>query len=217
MILTGPEIARLVHVTKQARESGYFQDTGMWIEIEPFYPAQVNPNSYNLRLGPEVLEYGRGTIFNTKQSAPTATRHTITSAGFTIFPGRGYLFATVERTRCGGLVPTIDGRSGTGRQFLMTHVTAGYGDDGFNGIWTLEMVALVGPVTVYPDDLLVQIRFEPTFGERRPYRGKYQGQTGPTPYRVKCQWCDGSGVALGAAPDRGNPPCGNPRCIKGYV
>ena len=43
----------------------------------------------------------------------------------------------------------IEGRSSVGRLGLFVHVTAGFGDVGFCGYWTLEMFA-VQPVRIYP-------------------------------------------------------------------
>ena len=46
-------------------------------------------------------------------------------------------------------VPMIEGRSSIGRLGLFVHVTAGFGDVGFCGFWTLEMFA-VQPVRIFP-------------------------------------------------------------------
>lgn len=174
MPLSGPEIRRQI-------------DLGN-VRIDPFDPGRLNPNSYNLSLGRKLLGYPPvgllGVPFSTRRHGPTPIELEIPDAGFRLEPGWGYLGTTVERTFCEGLVPILDGRSGTGRMFLMAHVTAGYGDDGFDGHWTVEMVALVRPVVVFPGDQLFQIRFEPVVGERMPYRGSYQGQVDPTPSRM---------------------------------
>ena len=42
----------------------------------------------------------------------------------------------------------IEGRSSIGRLGLFIHVTAGFGDVGFCGYWTLEMFA-VQPIRIY--------------------------------------------------------------------
>lgn len=176
MPLSGPEIARQVNNVN--------------IGISPFDPGRLNPNSYNLSLGRKLLCYAPGSfsspdaMFSTRRKPPPADEVEIPDTGFILQTGWGYLGTTVERTYCEGLVPILDGRSGTGRMFLMVHVTAGYGDDGFDGHWTVEMVALVRPVEVFPGDQLFQIRFEPVVGDRMPYRGSYQGQADPTPSRM---------------------------------
>jgi dCTP deaminase len=50
----------------------------------------------------------------------------------------------------------IEGRSSIGRLGLFVHVTAGFGDVGFCGFWTLEMFA-VQPVRIYAGVAICQI------------------------------------------------------------
>ncbi len=65
-------------------------------------------------------------------------------------PGRLYLGRTYERTETHNLVPMLEGRSSIGRLGLFVHITAGFGDVGFCGYWTLEMFA-VQPIRIYPE------------------------------------------------------------------
>jgi len=65
-------------------------------------------------------------------------------------------------------VPVIDGKSSIGRLFIAMHITAGYGDTGFNGQYTLEVTA-VHPVIVYPGMRFCQMRFHTTVGEVLDY------------------------------------------------
>lgn len=106
---------------------------------------------------------------------------------FSLRPGFLYLGRTVERIRAEGFVPVIDGRSSAGRLGLFVHVTAGRGDDGFNGTFTLEIV-VVEPLLVYPwpHELsrLIQVSFIPVVGERSPYKGRYQSQEWTTASRL---------------------------------
>lgn len=164
-ILTGPEIAR------QIRRGA--------ISIDPYDPKRLNSNSYNIRLGDRLATYVPGTL-STREKPKILEEIPIPPEGFVMKRGDGYLGFTVEKTRCEGFVPVIDGRSSTGRLFLIVHCTAGFGDDGFDGQWTLEMVSLAADLRVFPGDEILQIRFEPTMGQRKPYRGRYQGQSGPT-------------------------------------
>jgi dCTP deaminase len=58
---------------------------------------------------------------------------------------------------------------------LFIHVTAGYGDVGFKGFWTLEIVA-VEPVRIYSNMEIGQLSYYPVCGEiTDTYHGKYQG------------------------------------------
>ena len=57
---------------------------------------------------------------------------------------------------------------------LFVHVTAGFGDVGFAGFWTLEMFA-VQPVKIYPGVPICQIFFHQITGEITEYASsKYQ-------------------------------------------
>jgi dCTP deaminase len=68
----------------------------------------------------------------------------------------------------------IEGRSSIGRLGLFVHVTAGFGDVGFCGFWTLEMFA-VQPVKIYPGVPICQIFFHQIAGEITEYvSDKYQ-------------------------------------------
>jgi dCTP deaminase len=53
------------------------------------------------------------------------------------------------------------------------HVTAGFGDVGFSGYWTLEMFA-VHPVRIYPGVPICQIFYHEICGQFEEYASKYQ-------------------------------------------
>ena len=72
------------------------------------------------------------------------------------------------------LFRSIEGRSSVGRLGLFVHVTAGFGDVGFCGYWTLEMFA-VQPVKIYPGVSICQIFFHQIAGDITEYASdKYQ-------------------------------------------
>jgi len=81
-----------------------------------------------------------------------------------LVPGQFYLGVTREETYCRGVVPHLDGRSTCGRLSIEAHKTAGVGDNGFRGKWTLEIEA-TEPVLVAPGDRLFQMYFTPAWGE----------------------------------------------------
>ena len=60
--------------------------------------------------------------------------------------------------RLKNLVPMIEGRSSIGRLGIYIHVTAGFGDIGFSGYWTLE-ISVVQPVIIYPFVRIAQIYY----------------------------------------------------------
>jgi dCTP deaminase len=101
-------------------------------------------------------------------------RITIPPQGFVLNPHQLYLARTVEFTETHNFVPMIEGRSSIGRLGLFVHVTAGFGDVGFRGFWTLEMFA-VQPVRIYAGVSICQIFYHQVLGEVQEYRSnKYQ-------------------------------------------
>jgi dCTP deaminase len=142
------------------------------IVIDPFDEQQLNPNSYNLRLHNELLAYEE--IVLDMRRPNRYRRHTIPPEGLVLDPNRLYLGRTVERTETHNLVPMLEGRSSIGRLGLFVHVTAGFGDVGFCGYWTLEMFA-VHPVRIYPNVQIAQIFYHTLEGQVTEYNSeKYQ-------------------------------------------
>lgn len=180
--LSGTEIKRLIDERK--------------IRIEPFYEDQLNPNSYNLRLKNKLLVYKLNHSMHVPEMANVprgpqrevryldmaepleACEITIPPQGFILMPGVLYLGTTAEYTETPGYVPVLEGRSSIGRLGLCIHVTAGFGDNGFAGHWTLE-ITVVHPVKIYPDIEICQIAYSTLVGtDEMRYMGKYQGQEG---------------------------------------
>lgn len=148
------------------------QKLGSDIRIDPFEPGNLNPNSYNLTLHDEILTYEEVVLDMRKSNR--VRRLTIPSTGLVLNPNQLYLGRTVERTETHNLVPMIEGRSSIGRLGLFVHVTAGFGDVGFCGYWTLEMFA-VQPVRIYPGVAICQIFYHQIVGDIREYASdKYQ-------------------------------------------
>jgi dCTP deaminase len=178
MILTGKEI--------EARR-------GKDIVIEPYDPKLLNPNSYNLRLHDELLVYSELPL-DMKKNNP-AEKVLIPEDGILLEPGRLYLGRTVEYTSTHNLVPMLEGRSSVGRLGLFIHVTAGFGDTGFEGFWTLE-IQCVHPIRIYAGVPICQIFYHTVQGEVSPYvSGKYQKNGGIQTSRL---WMDFSAPAPSA-------------------
>ena len=145
---------------------------GQDIVIDPFEDANLNPNSYNLTLHNELMTYEEVVLDMCKPNR--VRRMTIPPEGLVLGPNRLYLGRTVERTETHNLVPMIEGRSSVGRLGLFVHVTAGFGDVGFCGFWTLEMFA-VQPVRVFPGVPICQIFYHEITGAITEYASdKYQ-------------------------------------------
>jgi dCTP deaminase len=128
--------------------------------------------------------------------------------GWLLKPGIGYLMHTVERVSTMSYVPVLDGKSSIGRLFLTVHVTAGYGDTGFDGQYPLEVVAQY-PTIVYPGMRFGQMRFHTSVGDVTDYksRGNYTGEAsmGPVPSMDYRQF-KSSSTGINAAVDRGDLP-----------
>jgi len=92
---------------------------------------------------------------------------------------------TAERVFSNRFVPVLDGKSSIGRLGICVHLTAGYGDPGFNGQYTLE-VTTVYPVRVYPRMRFCQMRFHMIEGEVQQYTGNYTGGSAMGPVASRC-------------------------------
>lgn len=178
MILSGKEILRRL---------------GRDIVIDPFNPAQLNPNSYNLRLGDQLLVYESSVL---DMARPNPYRLiSIPPEGLVLQPGTLYLGRTLEFTETHNLVPMLEGRSSVGRLGLFIHVTAGFGDVGFRGYWTLEILC-VQPVRIYAGVEICQIYYHTLEGEFEEYRSdKYQNNTGIQPSLIWKEFAQGRGVS----------------------
>lgn len=152
---------------------------GETLFIEPYEPSQLNPNSYNLRLHNELMVYTDEELDMKK--LPATEKIIIPEEGYLLKPGKLYLGRTVEFTRSEGVVPMLEGRSSIGRLGLYIHVTAGFGDVGFSGFWTLEMHC-IHPIRIYPGVQICQIFYHEIKGEYENYKsGKYQHNEGIQP------------------------------------
>lgn len=187
MILSGQEILR-------QHEAGN-------IEISDFDMKRLNPNSYNLRLHNELLCYDTDHI-NTlgdrvfSKNGPLDMKKQnpyykiiIPEDGLVLVPGILYLGRTEEYTRTDNFVPMLEGRSSVGRLGIYIHVTAGFGDVGFSGFWTLE-ISCVQPVRIYPGVDICQIYYHAVLGdttEKYGKSGKYQNNRGIQASRM---WMD---------------------------
>lgn len=149
---------------------------GKGLKIEPFNKEQINPNSYNLLLHNELVVYDNP-VLDMKLDNPKRSL-VIPEEGITLKPNKLYLGRTVEYTESQEFVPMLEGRSSVGRLGLFVHVTAGFGDVGFKGYWTLEIFC-VQPIKVYPFVPVCQIYYHTIKGEYSPYNsGKYQNNKG---------------------------------------
>ncbi|WP_328774280.1 dCTP deaminase [Streptomyces sp. NBC_00286] len=154
------------------------------LRIAPFDAQQVNPNSYNVRLGSTLVTY---TVDVLDAHRPNPTQEfTIGPEGYVLQPDELYLGHTLEAVGSDTFVPLLFGRSSVGRLGLFVEITAPIGDIGFHGQWTL-MLSPIRPLRVYPSMQIGQVMFFVSAGPVDLYCGKYQAATGPQP---SAYWCD---------------------------
>ncbi len=162
MILTGSEIKRQV-------ERGR-------IHISPFLEENINPNSYNFRLGNTLKVYTARVL---DPAVPLELKEiSIPPEGYVLQPHQLYLGHTLEEMGSDFFVPTMEARSSVGRLGLYIYLNSGLGDIGFKRQWTLELQA-IHPLKVYPGMKVGQMLFWVPQGKIILYDGKYKNSRGP--------------------------------------
>jgi dCTP deaminase len=124
------------------------------IKIEPYNPANLGTNSYDLTLSNTLVLYTER-VLDVRKKNPSAPM-IIPAEGIILQPNMLYLASTIEYTETLRHVPVIQGKSSLGRLGLFVHVTAGFGDVGFKGHWTLELVC-VQPIRIYAGMKIAQL------------------------------------------------------------
>lgn len=152
------------------------------IVIKPFDPSCVGPNSYYLHLADELVIYDEDVLECKKANKTRKVK--IPKEGYVLRPGELYLSRTVEYTETNHFVPMLNGRLSLAALGVTVHITAGFGDNGFKGTWTLEIFC-IKPVRIYPGMRVCHINYFPVIGEENiKYNGKYLGQIDTTASRI---------------------------------
>lgn len=153
MILTGSKIKKEI-------------DAGN-IVIKPFSENQVNPNSYNYRLGSTIK------VFNGFDGKKALFKEvSIPEDGYVLEPRKMYLATTKEVIGSAKYAMSLIGRSSMGRYGLFLQVSANLGHTTSEHKWTLEIVAAI-PIKLYPGMIIGQVSFWKNFGTVRKYDGRY--------------------------------------------
>jgi dCTP deaminase len=148
------------------------------IKITPYDRECLGSNSYDVHLGKYLATY--------KDKELDAKKHNeinhfeIPEEGFVLHPHELYLGVTLEYTETHAHIPFLEGKSSTGRLGIDIHATAGKGDVGFCGNWTLEISCKI-PVRVYAGMPIGQLIYFPIEGEvlvsyDKKKNAKYSGQ-----------------------------------------
>ncbi len=148
------------------------------IVIVPYNRTDLGSNSYDVHLGKSLAMYDNDELDSKKHN--TIHHFDIPEEGYLLLPNEFYLGVTEEYTETHAHVPFLEGKSSTGRLGIDIHATAGKGDVGFCGNWTLE-ISVKQPVRVYAGMPIGQLIYFPVDGEILvPYNSKknakYSGQ-----------------------------------------
>lgn len=140
------------------------------IVIQPFVKDTLGSNSYDVHLSEHLAQYVDVTLDAKKHNE--IKHFDIPEEGFVLEPGELYLGSTLEYTETHKHVPFLEGKSSTGRLGIDIHATAGKGDVGFCGYWTLE-ISVSKPVRVYGGMPIGQLIYYSVEGETiNPYNKK---------------------------------------------
>lgn len=159
MILTGNEIKRAIECAD--------------IVIYPFDESQINPNSYNYKLGRELIAL----------DGDTKEFLTIPQSGFVLHPGKLYLGHTMETLGSELYAMSLIGRSSLGRLGMFLQLSADLGHTKSSHEWTLE-IYVVQPVRVYEGMKIGQITFWKNIGKLSTDISEYSKNNGPVPSKL---------------------------------
>jgi dCTP deaminase len=148
------------------------------IKIIPYDRECLGSNSYDVHLGKYLATYVNNELDAKKHNE--IVHFEIEEAGVLLLPHVFYLGVTEEYTETHAHVPFLEGKSSTGRLGIDIHATAGKGDVGFCGNWTLE-ISVKQPVRVYAGMPIGQLIYFPVDGEieikyNQKKNAKYSGQ-----------------------------------------
>ena len=155
------------------------------IFITPFDQMKLNSNSYNLTLS-KILKVYLDNDLDMKKEYRSSNMMDIVipDDGLVLKPNKLYLGSTIERTHTSKYIPIIEGRSSIARLGLFVHVTAGLGEAGFDGHWTLELTC-VQPLRIYPNISICQIYYSSIYGKADQCRSrKYQNSIEAEPSKL---------------------------------
>lgn len=161
------------------------------VERESIYvdnsDENIGDNFIVLTLGDTLKIYDTPFLDVTK-SSPTKEIH-IKEEGITLKPGELYIGRTLQFTKTYGFVPMLGTFDEIAVLGMEIHVTAGFGDNGFNGTWTLEIVC-ANPTKVYPNMPIGLLYYHPIVGNCDIlYNGKYFKQVEPTASKLSEEYC----------------------------
>lgn len=164
------------------------------IVIDEFREQCLGTNSYDVHLGKHMLVLRKyqwtpswlspALVDCKANQADRLDRLVIPDRdGIILEPGDLYLGVTEEYTETHGFVPFLEGKSSLGRLGVSVHITAGKGDDGFCGHWTME-ITVMAPTIVYagmPVAQLIYHTLRTPSNQDRKYHNKPSQKYGGKP------------------------------------
>jgi dCTP deaminase len=141
------------------------------VNIEPYDERNLQPASYDLRLGKEMYHVG-------SDSMSVRDTHELK-------PFERYLGHTKETISLpSDISGQVSGRSSIGRKGVIVHKTAGWIDPKFTGEITLEIMNMgKEPIELKSGNRVAQIILFRLESRSSGYDGKYQNQSGPTTFK----------------------------------
>jgi dCTP deaminase len=137
------------------------------IEIYPFERENINPNSYNFRLGRTLKE-----SYVDNEARINFRVIEIPDDGFVLKKKTLYLGHTHETLGSNTYAMSLIGRSSIGRLGLFLQVSANLGHTFSCHQWTLELFP-IHPIKIYPLMNIGQISFWENQGELRQFNHRY--------------------------------------------
>lgn len=153
-----------------------------------FGEDNVGKNYIDVTLGDSLKTYTNDILECDKQNL---TEEIIISVeGYNLQPGKLYLGRINEYTKTYNFVPLLSGLPELAAGGMEIHVTAGFGDNGFEGTWTLE-IWCTNKTRVYPGMKIGRLYYVPLIGDNNiEYRGKYFRQVDTTESRLNTEYKD---------------------------
>lgn len=162
-----------------------------YVGEEPIHPddLRIGPNSINVTLNEKLLIPDANQWLDLKDpSTCHYNDYVMETEGYVLFPMGFVLGAVNERFDCNSplkvshhakaiyFAQEVHGRSTLGRVGCCIHATAGYGDFGFKGAFTLEIFNVTNrPIILYPNIEVAQVEFNSVY-DPIVYRGSYTGK-----------------------------------------
>lgn len=162
------------------------------IHIYPYHQSQVNSNSYDYRLGPNLKILKPNSTYGGRPCLDPRLEQVfeevvIPEEGYLLVPEEAYIGHTIEEFGSNKYPSLVTGKSSIGRLFINNHECAGLIDQGFSNVITLEITVKI-PVLVFTGMRFGQIFWFESIGEAKLYAGKYQTENTATPSKAFIDW-----------------------------